>query len=74
MRNKKQTNSQPSKLATPDEYADYRQCTTNALAQERYKGIGPVFIKYGRAVRYRWSDIHAYEEANTFQRADEFAA
>ena len=63
-----------SKLATPEEYAEYRATTTRALADERYRGTGPRFIRYGRAIRYRWTDIHAYEEANTFERSDQEAA
>lgn len=61
------------RLATCADYAEYRQCTVQRLAKERCEGIGPRFIKYGRTVRYRWADIYAYEDANTFQRADDAA-
>ncbi|MFI6168896.1 DNA-binding protein [Nocardia sp. NPDC051052] len=57
-------------LITPEEYARYRRTTVQSLADERYHGTGPKFIKYGRAVRYRWSDIEKFEHANTFVRAD----
>ncbi|NNH69181.1 DNA-binding protein [Nocardia uniformis] len=63
-----------SKLATPEEYAEYRRTTVRTLANERYNGNGCPFVRYGRAIRYRWSDIHAFEEVNTFTRSDQEAA
>jgi len=39
---------QLSPLATPAEVAEYLRTTTAALAQDRYKGTGPKFIKRGR--------------------------
>jgi len=46
--------------------------TTEAgLAQMRYRGTGPKFVKRGRRVLYRWSDIREYLAANTIQRTDE---
>src|SRR6185295_18877721 len=44
-------------LATPAEVAEYLRTTTAALAQDRYKGTAPRFIKRGRRVLYRWSDV-----------------
>jgi hypothetical protein len=37
-------------LATPAEVAKYLYTTTAALAQGRYKGTGPKFIKRGSRV------------------------
>ena len=37
--------------------ADYLRTTTAAVAQDRYKGTGPKFIKRGSRVLYRWSDV-----------------
>ena len=34
-------------LATPAEVAEYLRTTTAALAQDRYRWIGPKFIKHG---------------------------
>ena len=34
-------------LATPAEVAEYLHTTTAALAQDRYKGTGPKFVKLG---------------------------
>lgn len=48
-------------LATPQQVADYLGTTTGALAQKRYLGTGPKFIKLGhKTIRYRWLDVAAY--------------
>jgi hypothetical protein len=60
-----------SPLATPAEVAEYLRTTTAALAQDRYKGIGPKFIKRGRRVLYRWSDVSEWLDHNTIQRTDD---
>ena len=52
-------------LLTPREVAEYRGTTEAVLAQERYRGVGPKFIRDGRRIRYRASDIAAYLDANT---------
>jgi hypothetical protein len=44
-------------LATPAEVAEYLHTTPASLAQDRYRGVGPKFIKRGRRVLYRWSDV-----------------
>ena len=59
------------RLATPAEVADYLHTTTAALAQDRYKGTGPKFIKHGSRVLYRWSDVLEWLDRNTMQRTDE---
>ncbi len=53
-------------LATPTEVAKYLHTTTTSLAQDRYKGTGPNFIKRGSRVLYRWSDILERLDENTF--------
>lgn len=58
-------------LATPEEVADFLRIPEPRLAQDRYYGVGPKFVKYGRRVRYRWSDVHAWVDANTVQRTDD---
>jgi hypothetical protein len=62
---------QPPALATPTELAEYLHTTTAALAQDRYKGTGPNFIKRGSRVLYRWSDVLEWLDRNTFQRTDD---
>ena len=58
-------------LATPVEVAEYLRTTTAALAQDRYKGTGPKFIKRGSRVLYRWSDVGEWLDRNIIQRTDE---
>ncbi|HTX94344.1 MAG TPA: DNA-binding protein [Mycobacterium sp.] len=38
------------------------------LAQMRYRGTGPKFIKRGSRVLYRWSDINDYLDRHTHKR------
>ncbi|WP_298589507.1 AlpA family transcriptional regulator [uncultured Kocuria sp.] len=52
------------KLLTPAELADYLGTTTGNLAQFRYRGTGPAFVKVGRRVLYRESDVTAWIAAN----------
>lgn len=59
-------------LALPKAVADYMGTTPGNLAQMRYRGTGPKFIKLGhRAIRYRWSDVEAWLEANTLTQSDQ---
>lgn len=61
-----------SDTATAKEVAAYLHTTEAGLAQLRYRGTGPQFCKVGpRKVIYRWSDVHAYLDANTCQRTDD---
>jgi hypothetical protein len=57
----------------PADVAEYLYTTTAALAQDRYKGTGPKFIKHGSRVLYRWSDVLEWLDHNTFKRTDERA-
>jgi len=57
--------------ATATEVAPVLHTTEAGLAQMRYRGTGPRFIKRGRRVLYRWSDVRAYLDANTVQRTDD---
>lgn len=58
-------------LAVPSEVAEYLHTTTASLAQDRYKGTGPKFIKRGSRVLYRWSDVLEWLDRNTIQRTDD---
>jgi hypothetical protein len=53
-------------LATPAEVAEYLHTTTGALAQDRYKGTGPKFIKRGSRVLYRWREVLGSRIATRF--------
>lgn len=61
------------KLLTVSEYCEWRGISKGAAAQERYLGKGPKFIKAGRSVRYRASDLKEWLEAQTRQQTGERA-
>lgn len=54
-----------SELLTAAELAAKLHKTAAALAQWRYKGTGPKFIKLGGGIRYRASDVEAWLDAQT---------
>lgn len=58
------------RLATSDEVAAHLRTTTASLANDRYRGVGPKFIKRGRRVLYKWADVREWERANTLSRTD----
>lgn len=56
-------------LHTPVEVAKYLGTSVAGLAQMRYRGSGPKFVKLGRkAVRYRDADIKEWLEENVKDR------
>jgi hypothetical protein len=57
--------------ALPKQVAMALGTSEAGLAQMRYRGNGPKFIKRGRRVLYRWSDVRNYLEQNTVQRTDD---
>lgn len=58
-------------LLKPEFIAEYLGTSPANLAQWRYKGIGPKFVKLGhRAIRYRMEDVNAWIEANTLTQSD----
>lgn len=62
----------PNDTATAKEVAAYLHTSEAGLAQMRYRGIGPKFVKVGpRKVIYRWSDVQAYLDENTCTRTDD---
>lgn len=54
-----------SELATAAQVADFLQISEAALAQNRYRGVGPKYIRHGRRIFYRWADVQAYLDAAT---------
>ena len=63
---------QQEPLALPKAVAEYLGTTPQNLAQMRYRGTGPKFIKLGhRAIRYSWADVFAWLEANTLTQSDQ---
>lgn len=57
-------------LMTDKELAIELDTTTQSLADHRYRGTGPAFVKFGRKVRYRRQDVEAYLAANVYERTD----
>lgn len=55
-------------LVTPKQLAERFGTTTSRLAQDRYMGRGPRFVKLGRTIRYTETDIQAWIDANTHER------
>ena len=49
-------------LLTPRETAAYLGSSVSALSQYRALGIGPLYFKIGKMVRYRISDIDKWLE------------
>jgi hypothetical protein len=58
-------------LALPRDVAEVLKTSTYGLANMRHRGTGPRYIKRGKYVLYRWSDVREYLEANTIQRTDD---
>ncbi|UAK34175.1 DNA-binding protein [Nocardia asteroides] len=56
-------------LATPAEVAKFLRTTTARLANDRYRGVGVPYVKYGRTVIYKWQDVYDWLEANTSSTA-----
>lgn len=56
-------------LLTPAQLGEHLGLTVGALAQMRYRGNGPKFIKLGgKQVRYRESDVQAWLDQQTRDR------
>ncbi len=48
-------------LGSTEEVAAYLgDIPVKTLIQWRYKGTGPKYVKVGKYVRYRWSDVDAW--------------
>ncbi len=64
------TTPEDSWLTRP-ELANREKLPPATLAQWASKGKGPKYAKFGRHVRYRLSDVVAWENANTVPRVDD---
>jgi hypothetical protein len=56
--------SDPKELLTERELAELWKVTPDCLQKMRHEGRGPCFIRIGRLVRYRMSDVIRYEKEN----------
>lgn len=61
-------------LATSTEVADHLRVPVGTLANWRYHGRGPRFIKQGNVVRYSWADVAAWQAEHSMQRTDGLAS
>lgn len=53
-----------TKLMTSDEVAERWGIKPETLKAWRHYGKGPKFVKIGRSVRYKLSDIEAFEKSH----------
>ena len=58
-------------LLDPRSAAAILRLSIHTLADMRCKGTGPRFLKAGRLVRYRLSDVQAWLDAHSFQNTSE---
>lgn len=56
---------------TQSEAADLLRVSPRTLERYRVAGTGPRFVKLGRRVLYRASDLEAWAAANTFASTSE---
>ena len=52
-------------LLTEKEVQEYYKINVNTLQRNRSMGLGLPYVKLGRLVRYKVSDIEKYLDANT---------
>ena len=52
-------------LLTEDQTSKVLQCTKAALRRWRREGRGPQFVKLGRLIRYRQSDLECFIDGCT---------
>lgn len=58
-------------LLTPVQASSTLGLAIQTLADLRYKGRGPQFVKVGRLVRYRLRDLEAWLDSRTFTHTGE---
>ncbi|MBB5747932.1 AlpA family transcriptional regulator [Micrococcus sp. TA1] len=63
-----------TRLYTGPQLAEYLGTTAGTLAYWRYMGRGPKFIKLGRSVRYRESDVNAWLDSQAREQTGERAS
>lgn len=62
-------NADPDALLTEEQTAQFLNISVRTLQAWRIKLAGPRFVRVGRAIRYRRSDLTAWIEANTIGNA-----
>ena len=62
-----------NKLLNAADVANLLNLSTSTLAKMRLSGNTPKYIKMGRRVAYRQSDLDAWIEAQSFQSTSEYS-
>jgi hypothetical protein len=60
-----QSTFEPCILLNEVRAADFLNLSVRTLQAWRNKGVGPAFVRAGRAIRYRPADLVAWIDANT---------
>lgn len=60
-----------SDLLNPDQLGERWGKSRQSLANMRFRGDGPKFLKIGKSVFYRVQDVTAYEESQLRTRTDD---
>lgn len=61
-----------SEFLTPEQLAAVIRSTTESLAQMRFRGTGPRFVRVTRrTILYRRADVDAWLQSRTFERTDQ---
>jgi hypothetical protein len=60
-----------SDYLTPDMVAERLHLAKGTLANWRYRGEGPKYTKFGRKVRYLWSDLEDWAKSNEVRTVDQ---
>lgn len=67
--------SNPLDTAKPSEVAEALGTSEQGLAQMRYRGTGPKYVKVGEGLRgrviYRWSDVKDWLDSRVHGRTSE---
>lgn len=56
-------------LSSPAQVGELVGKPTTTLAQWRWQGIGPAYVKIGRSIRYPRADVIAWLEKNRVETA-----
>ncbi|WP_306253769.1 helix-turn-helix domain-containing protein [Parvularcula sp. IMCC14364] len=62
------------KPLTNEQAANYLGMKASTLNRWRCSGVGPRFLKVGRLIKYRKSDLDAYLQGRVFQSTAECAS
>ena len=55
-------------LLTPEQVGAYLGVPLGTLANWRYQGRGPAFVRFGRHVRYRADDVNTWIDSHLADR------